>query len=33
MRCNNQLELLKQLLAKEDQLQTKVAAYMENSAA
>ncbi len=32
MRCNNQLELLKQLLAKEDHLQTKVAAYMENSA-
>ena len=30
MRCNNQLELLKQLLAKEDHLQTKVAAYREN---
>ena len=30
MRCNNQLELLKQLLAKEDHLQTKVTAYMEN---
>jgi Ser/Thr protein kinase RdoA (MazF antagonist) len=29
MRCNNQLELLKQLLAKEDHLQTKVAAYIE----
>jgi Ser/Thr protein kinase RdoA (MazF antagonist) len=33
MRCNNQLELLKQLLAKEEQLQIKVAAYRENSAA
>jgi Ser/Thr protein kinase RdoA (MazF antagonist) len=33
IRCNNQLELLRQLLAKEDHLQTKVAAYMENSAA
>ena len=32
VRCNNQLELLKQLLAKEEHLQTKVAAYMENSA-
>jgi len=31
MRCHNQLELLKQLLAKEDILQEKVALYIENS--
>jgi hypothetical protein len=31
IRCNNQLELLKQLLAKEDILQEKVALYIENA--
>jgi len=33
MRCNNQLELLKQLLAKEEYLKTKIAVYIENTVA
>jgi len=33
VRCNNQLELLKQLIAKEASLQTRITVYMENTVA